>query len=130
MQHGQAIDAAHSRLRDHDGRLAELTVQSNHALERLSRVEAATGEQHRLLVTLDGTVAGIGRQVADVAATASSTHALLATPIDANLAANERQTKRAVRLWGLFAGALILLLLIHAALTEQSPLAVVTGWLG
>lgn len=140
-QHGHALDAAHVRLREHDASIAQLTVQSTHCLERLARVEAITSDDHRLLVEVRAKVTGVEAQIAGVAETATASHGLLQRHIADSIAADERRsreriaieerrTRRQVRLVALIGALVILLVLIHGAITGATPWAIVSGWVG
>lgn len=89
--HGRALDAAHGKLREHEGMISNLGAQTIHYLERLVRVEAATSEQHAMMVQMQGSIeglrleqSGILRAINTVAETGQSTHDLLVRHIDLN----------------------------------------------
>jgi hypothetical protein len=100
--HTRSIDAAHNKLRDHDSSIAGLATQTAHYLERLVRVEAATGENHRLMLKLQGGVealrveqTGIRQSIERIVETETSTHELLTRHMDRSAAqAEETHLKR------------------------------------
>jgi hypothetical protein len=145
--HTRGLDAAHNKLREHDATLTGLATQTTHYLERLVRVEAATSEQHRLLVQLGGGVeslrveqSGILRAIETVAETGQSTHDLLVTHIDQNTAAAEaahltrlNQVERlSVRLIKIATAITVLtglVAMLYSLLTKQPILSLFIGGL-
>lgn len=94
--HGRQLDAAHSKLWEHESLIKTLSAQTLHYLERLVKVEASTGEQHRMMAEMQGSLeavrleqTGILRAVETLAETHQSTHALLTRHIDINVAQTE-----------------------------------------
>ena len=150
--HEKSLDAMHQRLRDHDMQLASLNVQNAHCLERLTRIEATTSNDHRLLVHLEGSVEGLKSQVSELSAITHSTHDLLQTHISDGTALLERQavenarlmerqarqsiglmeaqSRRHIRLTTYFGAILVLLVMIHQALTGESILTLIGGLFG
>lgn len=89
--HGRQIDAAHGKLREHESLITTLSAQTLHYLERLVKVEASTGEQHRMMAEMQGSLdalrleqSGVLRTIETVAATGQSTHELLTRHINLN----------------------------------------------
>jgi len=107
----ESINAAHNKLRDHEGRLSAASMQTIHCLERLSRVETATDDNHRLLVSLEAQVDGLSGMVRQVVATSESTHVMLQKHINDNtlsiesvsrarILSDERTTSRLIKIGG------------------------------
>lgn len=124
--HGHALDAAHGRLREHDGHIASLKVQTAHCLERLARVESANDDNHRLLVTLEANVEGLDALVRGVATTAEATHGMLQNHIAENIVITERHTRRLIKIAGLL-GSLVVLLAVLAKGLLDAPVAQMLG---
>jgi hypothetical protein len=139
-EHGKAIDAAHSKLRDHEVQIAQLELQGGHCLTRLERVEQATHENQRILVRVDGGLAHVEQALKTVSTTAEATHGLVSNHIAdamtkeeqaarARVDQEETKQKRLIRIAGAATGGLIVLTLIHSAVTGTSIWSVLGGWL-
>lgn len=143
--HTDAIDAAHRKLRDHDGQLAGLQGQSAHYLERLVRVETATGENHRLMMKLQGGVealrveqTGIRQALERVSETGQSMHELLTRHIDVSradaeaahltrLAQVEQVSTRLIKITTALAVLTGFGAMIYSVLSGRPLLALLTG---
>ena len=139
-EHGKAIDAAHSKLREHEIQVAQLELQSEHCLSRLDRVETASHENQRLLVKLDGALGQVEHTLKAVSSTAEATHGLVSNHIADAIAKDERASadrlekeettqKRLIRIVGAATGGLIVLTLIHSAVTGTSVWSILGAWL-
>lgn len=135
--HGRALDSAHAKLREHDGQITSLAVQSTHYVERLARVEAATSDNHRLLVTMQGSLeavrieqTGLLQLVREIASTHHATHDMMVRHItsavadraddaEAGILRDERMTKRLIKLAGVTGTVVVLLYLIYSAITGK-----------
>jgi hypothetical protein len=139
-EHGKAIDAAHSKLRDHEVQIAQLELQGGHALSRLEMMEKAGHENQRLLVKLDGGLSHVEHALKNVSATAEATHGMVSSHIADGIAKDEKASadrlekeettqKRLIRIVGAATGGLIVLTLIHSAVTGTSIWSILGAWL-
>jgi hypothetical protein len=139
-EHGKAIDAAHSKLRDHEVQIAQLELQGGHCLTRLERVEQASHENQRILVKVDGGLAHVEQALKTVSTTAEATHGLVSNHIadalakdekasQSRLAHEETQQKRLIRLVGAATAILVVATLIHSSVTGQSIWSILGAWL-
>lgn len=87
--HTRSLDSAHVRLREYGGQIVNLTTQAAHQGERLVRVESAVGDNHRLMLKLQGGIeglrveqVGIRQSLERLAATEQSSHELLIRHMD------------------------------------------------
>jgi hypothetical protein len=139
-EHGKAIDAAHSKLREHEIQISQLELQSGHCMSRLERVETASHENQRLLVKLDGALGQVEHTLKMVSSTAEATHGLVSTHIADAIAKDERasqsrlvleetQQKRLIRLVGAATAILVVATLIHSSVTGQSVWSILGAWL-
>lgn len=145
--HTRSIDAAHNKLRDHDSSITGLATQTAHYLERLVRVEAATGENHRLMLKLQGGVeamrveqSGIRQSIERIADSQTSAHELLTRHMDRSQAEAEEahltrltQVERlSVRLIKIATAITVLtglLAMLYSLLTDKPILSLFIGGL-
>ena len=125
--HARAIDAAHVRLREHDAAIASLVVETDHVRERVSRVEAATSDNHRLLVTLDSRVEGMRNTVDTMASDVLATRELLQGHITTTWGNMDRLTLRVIRLTAMVGGVLAILAAILGVMTGKVPWEILTS---
>lgn len=143
--HTRSLDSAHVRLREHGGQIVNLTTQTAHQAERLVRVESATGDNHRLMLKLQGSIeglrveqVGIRQSLERLADTEQSSHELLIRHMDQSRADAEvahasrlAQVER-VSMWLIKIAAAITMLvgfmaMIYSVLAGRPLLSLFTG---
>jgi hypothetical protein len=143
--HSASLNDAHGRLREHASILAALQSTATHLVERVTRGEGHASEQHRLLVSLQGSVEAVrteqsmtARAIESLTRVSQSTHETLMEHVehsrirDEELSAmrvknHESATMRAVKIIGILSGSFLILAAMHGVMTGAPLWPVLLG---
>ncbi len=145
--HAASLDAAHGKIRDADGELAELSAITTHTVARIVHLEKASREQEQSLAALKGGIeairteqTGILRAIQSLADVSVSTHDTLIQHIDNTklreaadhsdrLQSTEKHTSYLIKIAGMMTVITLTLVLIHGAVTGQPLTETLFGWI-
>jgi chromosome segregation ATPase len=129
----ESAEKAHTRLLEHEVRLSRVEVQHDHFTGRVERAEESIATTANALSELKAKVDGMTVILTNVSVTAHSTYEMLREHISSNSASLEKQTRQFTQTAGLIGAVVLLLSMIHSAVSGQSLphlFTSVLAWIG
>lgn len=129
----EQVERVQARKTDHEARIATLESIQESVMARVDRAETSIAETSRMLHELKGEVHGLKVVVTNVSVTAESTYTMLkdhvanyARELESTTGRIERQSQKITKAIGLVGGVLVVLAMIHSAMSGQSLPALIS----
>ncbi len=123
----EQVERVQARKTDHEARISTLESIQETVIARVDRAENSIADTSRMLHELKGEVHGLKVIVTNVSITAESTYQTLkehvanyARDLESTTGRMERQSQKITKAIGLVGGVLVVLAMIHSAMSGQS----------